>query len=382
MPETIEPPVDQQPIAESPSYKPEHIAERFRQMMAPETQKPTEEPEKPVEAPPVEKKAETPELPEEVFTGKHEDPDKALLEEAPKGPLKHENWAKLQAKAKEWQSKAQELEEKLKNPIVPDDFKNDLEATKARLAEREAELERIAVERSPKFKELFTDKETHLRETYKSISKDLGIEEDQAEAIFNSKGKKRYELIDDLDVPQSAKADLTTMLRQKDELGTQRDNFLSKSREELHAWEESHKAENDARLAKLHEHETRIFESKLSELTKANPLLQKIEGNEKWNTVVEQNIAEAKRFFSGNITAEEAADYAIAGATAKQAFRMFEVARERLQAANEELSRLKAAAPTVEGSAGKTTVDDSKLSIEERAKKTFMEMAAPKNKGW
>lgn len=374
----------QEPVVESPSYKPEAIAERFREMMNPSSEPIIKEEPKVEPEPKAKEEVKTEqEIPDSLITGKTEDPDEALMRETPKGPLKHENWSRLQKKAQEWEAKAREFEEKLKNPTIPETFKNDFETTKAKLAEREAELERFAVERSPKFKELFTNKESAIKETFNATAKDLQIDEDQAQVIFNSKGKKRYELIDDLDIPQSAKSDLTVMLRQKDELGSQKESFLSKSREELNAWEESNKAESDAQLAKLKAHEDRIFESKLSELTKSLPTLQKIEGNEKWNAVVDQNIAEAKRFFSGQITAEEAADYAIAGATAKQVFKMFEVARERLQAANEELARLKAAAPTVESPENKPTpTDRSKMSVEQSALKTWQEMAQPRNSGW
>jgi hypothetical protein len=375
--EAVEQAPEVQTPIESPSYKDAAIMERFREMSKPANP----EPEKPAEAPPVEKKAEPQEIPEEVITGR-QDPEEELLTASPKGPLKHENWAKLQAKAKEWQAKAREFEEKLRTPTIPEDFKNDFEAAKAKLAEREAELERIAVERSPKFRELFTSKEEGLKTAFQATAKELDLDQDTADAIFNSKGKKRYELIDDLDIPQSAKADITTMLRQKDAIGSEREEFLAQSNEKLSKWNEEQKAQEDSRIAKLHEHETRIFEGKLSELTKTMPVLQKIEGNDKWNAAVDQNIAEARRFFEGRVTADEAADYAIAATVSKQVFRMFEVTRERLQAATEELNRLKAAAPSVENPGNKFVEDDSKLSFEERAKKTFNQMKNPSNNGF
>lgn len=375
------------PVLESADYKPEAMMARFNAMTQPMQKEevpdvtaevlgdPKPEPKAKVEKP-VEQ-----EVPESVITGKKPEEEGWYTPPAGLKGKSHEHWEKIVNKAKEFETKAQQLEEKLKNPVIPDDFRSDFEATKARLAEREAELERVAVERSPKFQELFTKKEKGIKESFSSLSKDLGVDSDVAEQLLSASGKKRYEMIDDLDIPQSAKSDLTVLLRQKDELSKEKESFLSQSNEAMRAWQEEQQAQEDSRLAKLKQHEDRIFNTKLEALTKTLAPLQKI-GDEKWDAAVETNIAEAKRFFSGQITAEEAAEYAIAGATAKQVYKMFEVAQVRLQKAEEELQRLKAASPSVESPGKAKPEDDSKMTFEERAMKTFREGAIPRNNGF
>lgn len=367
MPETIEAPVA--------DFSEAAIGARFNALMNPEpSPEPVVQPE-PKAEPKVEQKTE--EFPSEFIQGK----DKPVEEEdflttKPKGPIKHDHFVSLQQQAakkfeaikaemEEWKSKAN------KAPVVDPEIVSRAEKAEARAREIEEELERANVERSPKFKAEFSAKEDSIRTQIKKTGAELGLDLDTVDSLLSAQGKRRLDLIEDLDLGVTHKSHLATSLAQLDNIQSAKEQYLSQSREVLKEMTLKEQAAEDSRKALERTHETKVFNTVLETMGKTFEPFMKVEGNDGWNKSVEANTAVAKRFMDGEFTTEEFAEVVLAGVGAKTLHKMFQNARTQLIAAREELAGLKAAGTTVPNTQSQPTMDRSKMTLEESAMATF-----------
>lgn len=312
------------------------------------------------------------------------EPEEDILNETPKGPIKHEHFKKVQEKAKadiaaakaENERILKEYEEakgKLNPDYVPEKVKQEWDGTKKRVAELEEELGRVAVEKTEAFKERFTNKQIRIEKDLKKAGEELEIKGDVITGLMHATGKRRFDLIEELDITSTAKSYLTGLLKDYDLVESEKSDFMADWKGQLSKHEETQKAQADERKAKLKEHEDRTYSKILEENRNKYGFLQKVDGNDKWNAQVDAIEAEAKKIFDGEgWDAETVAQLAIAGAGAKPVYAMLDHVTGRLREALTELASLKAASPTAPPPGGKPTeIDDSKLTFEQRAKRTF-----------
>lgn len=328
-------------------------------------------------------------LPEEFLTGKKEtvktettDEFEKLVNSAPNGQLRHEQFKQLQAATKakvaalqaDLAKRDEELA-KLRGLEVPESAKKEHERLSKRAAELEAELERVAYERSPKFKEKFGARETAMRSQLEATAKDLGVEDHQVAQLNALSGRRRFEMIDELDIPQSAKGALSSLAMQLDGIKAEREADLGRSREELTAWQQEQEQERKQQEQALRAEEDRVFAEELGTATTTLPAFQKIEGNEAWNKEVESRIEQARQFFNGGADIKQLAQLALRGMNDLVSEKIIKAQQQRLKEYADQLSRYKSTNPGG-GSAPEIKTDKSGMNPMERAMATFEEKTA------
>jgi hypothetical protein len=306
-----------------------------------------------------------------------------LLSEEPKGQLKNQNYKNLQEKAKaeitrEREQRAtieRELAEvrgKLSEDFIPERVRKQLEDYQAKLKERDEELGKIAVERSPMFKERFTSRINGVGNQLKKTAEELGLEPDLVPRLLASSIKRRVEILGDTDLNGAGVGLITNLLQQHDQLHAEKDEFLTDWQSKAQEMERTTREQQDAEKAKLKEYEDKRFHSVLENMSKTFAPLRKVDGHEDWNKGVDEAIGMAKKFYDGQFTDDEFAEIVLAGAGAKRQGEMFSKLKGMYEEVVKERDALKAASPSAPPVGSKTTVqDDSKLSMEERAKRTF-----------
>lgn len=390
MPDALEILTSQVPDApvQAHSFKEVDVLERYKGGFAPpeesevvaETEVKTEVPKpevKPTEADPI-----PPEL-LGIEPKKEEDELTKMLTEEPKGHVKNEHFKKVQIAAKARIEAAQadkdqlakelaEVKGKLNEDFIPEKVRRQLEDYQVRLKEREEELGKLAVERSPAFKEKFTNRKNSLSTQLTKTAEDLGVDKSVAKQLIHADLKKRVEILDGLELSSSGQSYLTSLLQQHDQVEQDEQSFLADWQTQKARMDEEAEAQSTAQKAKMKENEDRIFQAKLESMSKTFAPLRKVEGNDKWNAQVDEVISTAKKFYDGQFSDEEFSEIVLAGAGAKQLGAINARLIETNKALAEENASLKAAGPSVPPVGGKPPVqDDSKLTLEERAKRTF-----------
>lgn len=388
MPDALEILTSQVPDApvQAHSFKESDVLERYKDGFGPPEPEPSPEPVKvdPVVESKVQTEADT--IPPEMLgiePKKEQDELDKMLTEEPKGHVKNEHFKKVQTAAKarieaaqaEKDALAKELADvkgKLNEDFIPEKVRKQLEDYQVRLKEREEELGKIAVERSPAFKEKFTNRKTSLVNQLTKTAEDLGLDKSVAKQLIHADLKKRVEILDNLELSASGQSYLTSLIQQHDQVDQDEQSFLADWQTQKARMEEEEMAQSTAQKAKMKENEDRVFSAKLEAMSKTFAPLRKVDGNEQWNAQVDATIATAKKFYDGQFTDEEFSEIVLAGAGAKQLGAINARLIETNKKLAEENASLKAAGPSVPPVGSKAPVqDDSKLTAEERYKRTF-----------
>lgn len=395
MPDTITPP--QQP-AMPEGASPEQVFAHFQSIDPGNQQQPAPEqskaepaamgtsaplgkvPEKPAEQP----KAD--DIPEQFLTGKkaeqqpQEDEFEKLMSTEPQGQLKHDDWKRYKSavskKVDALTAQLREREEKLaaaEKRGVPEEISKKLEQYEKTLAEREAVLERIAVQESPKFKSQFTVKEVSIGERLKRSGAELGLDTDALDMALKSSPKRRAEILDQMEMGETARSSLAGLMNQFDLLQDEKTEFLNQSKEVHAKWQQEQQQAAAAKEQQRVEWEKQTTEKVLSEMSRTYAPLQHVEGNAAWNAQADSIRSMVTEIVNGERSFEELVQVAAKGAGAPVTERILErVMKERDQLA-EEVASLKKAQP---GSSGHVphsngAPDDSHLSVEQRRMQTF-----------
>lgn len=329
---------------------------------APEKPAPTETP-KPE---PVVEKPKS-DVPDEFIEPKTEAPkeepvddgdEKFLNEEPPlKGSLK-ENIKALHSQTKNLVGKLKaekaELLKQLESKAAPVSQPVDTEATTAeltalrqQLAEREEILAKVAVERSPQFKQQFLDREEMIVAKAKTVLKEFGADEGLFDQLANASLKKRAEILDNSELSQSAQSLLVAQITRYDELQGDKAATLSKSRGELQAWESEQRLTQEKQRVEAEAREAQIFNARLDKAKADWIELRRVEGNDEWNAGAEAAEEEARQFFSGKMPIDAVADIALAGVIQKRTALILKRTQERLREAQQKLADREAASPGV-----------------------------------
>lgn len=390
MPDALEILTSQVPDApvQAHSFKESDVLERYKDGFGP-PEEPTPEPEVVKDTPPTPKpdaKTDADPIPAELLgiePRKEQDELDKMLTEEPKGHVKNEHFKKVQTAAKarieaaqaEKDALAKELADvkgKLNEDFIPEKVRKQLEDYQVRLKEREEELGKIAVERSPAFKEKFTNRKTSLVNQLTKTAEDLGLDKSVAKQLIHADLKKRVEILDNLELSASGQSYLTSLIQQHDQVDQDEQSFLADWQTQKARMEEEEMAQSTAQKAKMKEEEDRDFQKVLDEMGKSFAPIRKVEGNDAWNKQVDSIIERAKHFYDGNFSNLEFAEIVVAGCGAQQLGAINARLIETNKKLAEENASLKAAGPSVPPVGSKAPVqDDSKLTAEERYKRTF-----------
>lgn len=393
MPDALETLMEQvpEPPASAASFKEADVLERYKGGFGPKepvVESPAAPPEPPKETtPPATAESDIP--PELLgITKETPKPEEDIFTIEPKGQLKNENYKRLQAEARtrieaEKAEKAaikkelEELRSRYTDDYVPEKISKELEYERKTRIEREEELGRIAVERSPLFKQQFTAKQDGLFRQLQKTGEELGLHKDIAAQLIHSSATKRFELLEDLEINGAAKGYISSLLQQHDQVETDKATFLEDWKGKAEQMQRDQEAQTNAEKAKLKAYEDKVFDSTLERLSKTFAPLRKIEGNDKWNQGIDNDIAVARKFHDGEFTTEEFDEVILAGVGAKRLYSMYEKVLGMYQESAKELAGLKSASPSAPPPGSKPPIDDdSKLSFEERAKRTFDRIVA------
>lgn len=369
-------------VPEPVSFKEGDVMERWKDGFGPKEEVAAPALEvKPKEEPPVVKTGEIPPEILGVEPVKAQEPD--LLNEEPKGQLKNENYKRLQAYAKtqleaeraekaELKKQIEANQAKLKDDYVPEGLAKRIEQYEAALKEREEELSKVAVERSSTFKERFTVRQDGLFKQLQKTAQELGLDGDLASQLVHSGGKKRFDLLEDLEINGSAKSYLTSLLQQHDQVEADKAEYLADWKTRSAELEQQTLAQQDKEKSRVKALEDKAFQDVQAEMAKKSAYLRPIEGNEEWNKTLEADIASAKAMFDGDFTPHAFAEMVLAGARAKTQGKMMDTLIEKYRAVIKENGELKAASPSTPPPGAKAPVQDDKgLTQEEQFKRTF-----------
>jgi hypothetical protein len=277
---------------------------------------------------------------------------------------------------------AAEIAELKKNGnVAGEDTIKELEVLRKTREELEAELERVAVERSPMFKQKFLSRENQIKTQAIRVLKVSGADESLFEQAVNAPDKKKFELLNSEELNEAQRSALTSLLVQYDLIQDEKNSALENSKEFVKEHQTREEQRQKDQLAAREHAENEIFERMGKKVSTEFEPFMEVEGNEAWNEQVRANRERAKNFFAGKASLEELAEIAHYGIGAKSLHKMFRTVQGKYNAAVAEIAKLKGANPSINGShpTKETPVNESS---EERLKRTFREeMALVHNQG-
>lgn len=324
-----------------------------------EQPKEQKQPEPKEEKKPEEVKTGVPEsllgLPAEEKKPEADDYD-TLIKEEPKGQVKHEHYQRLknatskkvqalQAEAAEYKAKLEAAEKR----TVPEEYQTRYAELEKVASEREALIERLNIQESPKFKERFTNRETAISERLKKTATEFGLDAESLQVALAASPKRRAELLNNLEVGEAEKSMLTNMMVQYDMIQDEKGSFLSQSKEQLARerleQQEAMQRQEQERAA----YEKKVFSEVGERMRKSFSPFQRVEGNDEWNKGAEALEAEAEKYFNGQLPLENLAEVVYKGVGAQRIELINAELHKRLTAALKELGELKQVQPGANG---------------------------------
>jgi hypothetical protein len=332
------------------------------------------------------KPAAADDIPAQFLEGKTEPKPEAgddfdtLVTQEPQGQTKHEHYKRLQVASKakvdkvtaELTAARQELEA-AKSRGVPEEIQAELKNYKEALAEREAVLERIAVQESPKFKERYTQAETAIAERLKRYGTEMAMDTEKLDQALRSSPKRRIELLDEMGVEGAALSSVAGLMNQYDLLQDDKTQFLSKSKEAHAQWQKEQAEAAASQEKEQTEREERVFSTVAEEMGKTYAPFQEVEGNEAWNAQVRALRDEAKKYFNGQVPLDQLARAVMKGVGAPVQEKIIARQQATIKELTAELAGLKTAQPRANGSVDSPNgkVDMSNMSSEQRMIETW-----------
>jgi len=343
-----------------------------------------------------EEKAKTEDgIPDEILHGKKEekktevDPFVAEPPQELKGKSR-EHFKNLQTQAgqkitslsTELERTKAEIAELKKNGSGPgEDVTKELETLRAQKKEIEDEFERIAVERSPKFKQKFVPREQSLKSQAVKILKLNGSDETLFDQALVASEKKKWEILNSEDLNESQKGALSSLMIQYDMVQDEKNSELENRKEYLKEEQQQEEAARKAKIEAQERQEQEIFDVVGKKVAAEFEPFMEVEGNDAWNAQVKENREKAKNFFAGKGTLDEMAEIAYYGIGAKSLHKMFRNVQAKYNALAAENQKLKGVNPSINGNHQAPKEEPKNEKPEDRWMRTFAEELRAVNQG-
>lgn len=252
------------------------------------------------------------------------------------------------------------LEAASKAPAAPAELEERIKLAEQAVKDREAELERVAFERSPRFQKFVKEGDAELASA-KSYVEGLKTE-DGAEINPNvidlaarTAGAKRVAILTDSGMDASTIAAVTSHLARADAINRDREAAIENWKENNVQYTAEQTRAAEAKATQVKANEDKVFAEVGKKMAETLAPFQKVEGNDDWNTGVDQRLKEAQEFFDGKKPLHETAQLiheGIAGRVYKDAFEDLRTKYNDLVAENE---RTKASRPGAAATSQETT---------------------------
>lgn len=353
---------------------------------------PTETPETPPaqEKPPEPKPAETPkpkgaktesEVPDEFLTDRK--PEAPEVKETPEVPIEEvpanaapkqlrEALARRETRIKEQALELADYKRKLaeRGDGAPNkEQEAAFKAAQERAAALEAEFERVAYERSPKFQKFNADESTEIK-TAQSYLEGTEIQPSLIDAAMRVSGQARLKLLRESGMDAETIAAVTPHMARADTIRRDRDASLENWKQTMTQEQEESREQQAAEEQRRSAQEKAVWNEVTGEFYDKHPAFKPVHGNEKWTARVETNKQRAEDFALGKAPLKELFRIGLLGVAAETVEVMNAELKSRLNAATEELARLKAAQPST-GHSADVKANDKPLSDKDHYARAF-----------
>lgn len=301
-------------------------------------------------------------VPKELIGQQEEkkDGEEPLVSEEVRSSLKgaaRQNFEKLESAAKtKIEALRKELAEAKSKTATPTDVEPILaeaKAAKERAAQLESEFERVAYTQSPKYQRFGNEEGAEIKSA-KSYLEGGEVNPAIIDAAANTQGAARMKILRDAGVDAETIAILSPHLARVDAIRRERDQSLEGWKANLAQDQQRAQAQQQQQEQQRIQMEKTVFTEVMGRM-KTLPAFTRVDGNEKWNALVDQNYKEAEEFAQGRKPLAELFELGFNGVANKTTHLMNQELTKQLNEANTKLSRLMAAQPGVGRSVGESS---------------------------
>lgn len=281
-----------------------------------------------------------------------EDREKAIVEQtkgmSEKARSHFRALEKAKHEAEERARKLPDLEKELATYKSQKPDTSEVEALKKQVTELDEALAKAALTEHPKFKAHYTDKLQAEIDIAKAVAGDSAKEVEVLLALPDSKGRnqKLSEIIEALDPIESGK--LQRVVDNVDRINADKAKEMANWKENKVRMDDMSRQEQQ-QLSERHqqevEHAYKAVEKQITDDVKGIEIFRKVDGNDEWNTKVEQRLEKVRKINSvqlGPRDIAEMAAWAISGNEYREMFLTQRVLVKRLQ---QELTSLRGGEP-------------------------------------
>ncbi len=233
--------------------------------------------------------------------------DDDILNETPKGQIKHEHFERQRQAAKrkmdaikaDYEKKLADREEALKRVDgIDPSIKENYEKAQVKLTEYEKALEQASVEHRADFRREH-EREQSIRRRMAETLKEYGADESLANAALAMSGKRRDALLEELELSPIANSRLSDLMNSFDEIQESKSSMRENAKE-LNAREEAQYKAQQERQAQWQQHkEKEAFDAVSKELISKFKLLQTVDGDAEHNARAEKLLKSSRDLFNG-----------------------------------------------------------------------------------
>lgn len=253
-------------------------------------------------------------------------------------------------------------EAKSGKPTDTEQLAKEAKEHRERADELQARLERAAYLQSPKYEKFGTEESAELK-LAKGFLEGGEVNPAIIEAAAQTQGAHRMKIMRDAGMDSETIAAVSPYLARVDAIRRERDQSVDAWKTERTLDQSRLKTQQDQQEQAQRAQEKAVYDEVMSK-AKAMPAFTRVDGNDKWNALVDQNYKEAEEFAQGRKPLAELFELGFNGVANRTTQLMNQELTKQLNEVRTELSRLKAAQPSV----GKTGEAEAKKPTSETAK--------------
>lgn len=224
------------------------------------------------------------------------------------------------------------------------ELQSELKAERERVQKLQQDFERVAYTQSPKFARFGTDEKAELTAA-KSYLEGSEVNPAILDAAAGTTGSERMKILKGAGLDAETIAVLSPHLARIDAIRRERDGSLENWKQTSEQDQQRAKAQQEAQHAQRIAEEKKVFDE-VREQAKTMPAFTKVDGNDKWNALVEQNFKEAEDFFHGKKTLAELAELGHRGVAQRTTELINQELVKTVNEQNATIARLRAAQPS------------------------------------